>query len=203
MSNEMQIDVALANLEAGRFSFRTVEAVRSHLEKLERELAVLQELHGGAIQDLKRREYAVWRLEAELTRSNARVHALLKANMLTEAAYRHGAAFAHEARVSGERFLQLVVAALSRAAAELRDPELWRGLRQRGEKALDEAPRAIGDLRQKVEIRLAQAQQSAEFDRLRDGVTAFYAWALASAQKGAVHLESARSKLKARLQDAA
>lgn len=203
MSNEMQIDLALANLEAGRFSFRTVEAVKSHIEKLERELAVIQDLHGGAIQDLKRREYAVWRLEAELTRSNARVHDLVRANMLTEAACRHGAALAHGARVSAERFLELVVAVTTRAAEELRDPHLWRGLRQRAEKVMEETPRAIGDLRQRAERGLEEARESLEFDRLREWVTSFHARALASAQKAAAHLEAARSKLKARLQDAA
>jgi hypothetical protein len=87
MSNTMKIDAALANLEAGKFSFRMVDAIKDHISSLENELEVVRGLHDSAIGDLKLQEIANWRLESELTKLNAKIYALLKANILTEKAY--------------------------------------------------------------------------------------------------------------------
>lgn len=88
MSNEMKIHAALAKLEAGKFSFQMVDAIKSHVSKLENELEVARSLHASAIRELKCQEYHNWRLEGELSKLNSKIYALLKANMLTEKAYR-------------------------------------------------------------------------------------------------------------------
>ena len=87
MSEKMKIDVALANLEAGKFSFRMVDAIKDHISRVENELAVVHGLHASAILDLKRQELANWRHENELRRLNGQIYALLRANVLTEKAY--------------------------------------------------------------------------------------------------------------------
>lgn len=87
MSDKMKINVALANLEAGKFSFRMVDAIKDHISSLENELEVVRGQHDSAILDLKRQELANWRHENELRRLNAQVYALLRANLLTEKAY--------------------------------------------------------------------------------------------------------------------
>jgi len=87
MSNKMKIDVALANLEAGKFSFKMIDAIKDHISSLENELEVVRGLHDSAIRDLKQQEFANWKQEGELRRLNARIYALLKANMLTEKVY--------------------------------------------------------------------------------------------------------------------
>ena len=84
----MKIDAALADLEAGKFSFRMVDTIKNHVNKLESELEVTRSLHGSAVRELKMQEYSNWRLERELTSLNARIQALLTANILTERAYR-------------------------------------------------------------------------------------------------------------------
>jgi len=43
--------------------------------------------HDGVIGDLKLQQIANWRLEGELTKLNAQIYALLRANILTEKAY--------------------------------------------------------------------------------------------------------------------
>jgi len=88
MADEMKIEEALAQLEAGKFSFRMVDAIKIHIEKLENELAVVRSLHASAIDDLRSRDIANWRLEGEVKKLNAKIHALLRANMLTEKAFR-------------------------------------------------------------------------------------------------------------------
>jgi hypothetical protein len=88
MPNEMKIDAALADLGAGKFSFRMVDAIKNHIQKLECELDVTRSLHASAVRDLKLQEYANWRLESELKSLNARIHALIRTNILTEKAYR-------------------------------------------------------------------------------------------------------------------
>jgi hypothetical protein len=88
MPTEMKIHAALADLEAGKFSFRMVDAIKNHVQKLECELDVTRSLHASAVRDLKLQEYANWRLETELKSLNARIHALVRANILTEEAYR-------------------------------------------------------------------------------------------------------------------
>ena len=88
MPSEMKIGAALADLEAGKFSFRMVDAIKNHVQKLECELDVTRSLHATAVRELKLQEYANWRLESELKSLNARIHALVRANILTEEAYR-------------------------------------------------------------------------------------------------------------------
>jgi hypothetical protein len=85
MSDKLKIDVALANLEAGKFSFRTVDAVKGHISRLESDL--VHRLHANALADFKRQELTNWRQEGELRKLNATIYALLRANMLTEKAY--------------------------------------------------------------------------------------------------------------------
>jgi hypothetical protein len=84
MPGNIKIDVALADLEAGKFSFRMVDAIKNHIGKLESELEVTHSLHANAVRELKLQEYSNWRLEREITSLNARTQALLRANMLTE-----------------------------------------------------------------------------------------------------------------------
>lgn len=84
MATKMEIQTALADLEAGKFSFRMVEAIGDHISTLESELNSVSALHADAVKDLRQREFTIDRLEAELRKVNARVHALVKANALTE-----------------------------------------------------------------------------------------------------------------------
>lgn len=95
MAAKMDIELALAELEAGKFSFRMIEAIKEHLATLECDLARANGAHESAASAyesaanaLRQREYTILRLEAELRRVNARVHALVKANALTETALR-------------------------------------------------------------------------------------------------------------------
>jgi|WetSurMetagenome_2_1015567.scaffolds.fasta_scaffold282395_1 hypothetical protein len=91
MSDNFQIDAALAKLEAGKFSFQMVETIRTHIARIENELQTTSRLHADAVQELQRQEYAVWRLEAEVSKLNAKIHALIKANVLSEKADRAAA----------------------------------------------------------------------------------------------------------------
>jgi hypothetical protein len=84
MPGNMKIDAALADLDAGKFSFRMVGTIKNHIDKLESELEVTRSLHANAVRELKLQEYANWRLEREVTSLNARTQALLRANILTE-----------------------------------------------------------------------------------------------------------------------
>ena len=88
MASKMEIELALANLEAGKFSFRMVDAIKDRLEKLENEVTLLRGLHGELLGDLRQQQLANWRLEGEATRLNAKIHSLVRANALTEKASR-------------------------------------------------------------------------------------------------------------------
>jgi hypothetical protein len=94
MASKMEIEFALSDLEAGKFSFRMVDAIKEHVDKLENELEVVRSLHADAISDLRRQELTNWRLEGEVRKLNAKIYALLKANMLTETAIREMTAVA-------------------------------------------------------------------------------------------------------------
>jgi hypothetical protein len=94
MASKMEIELALANLEAGKFSFRMVDAIKDRLEKLENEVTLLRGLHGDLMNDLRHQQLANWRLEGETTRLNAKIHSLLRANALTEKAARATASVA-------------------------------------------------------------------------------------------------------------
>jgi hypothetical protein len=88
MASKMEIELALTNLEAGKFSFRMVDAIKDRLDKLENEVTLLRGLHADAMNDLRQQQLAAWRLELEATRLNEKIHAVLKANALTERASR-------------------------------------------------------------------------------------------------------------------
>ena len=104
MSSKMTIELALANLEAGKFSFRMIDAIKDHVERLENELKVVQNLHADAINDLRQREIANWRLESDLKRANEKIYAVLRANALTEKSFEMLGAL----RIKLGEFVQLV-----------------------------------------------------------------------------------------------
>jgi len=91
MSDTDHIDAALAKLEAGKFSFQMVEAIKSHIGRIENELATTSSLHAAAVAELQHQQYAVWRLESEVQKLNGKIHALVRANLLTEKADRAAA----------------------------------------------------------------------------------------------------------------
>ncbi|HEY8126465.1 MAG TPA: hypothetical protein VIF88_13725 [Methylocystis sp.] len=95
MATKTQGERALADLEAGKFSFPMVDSIREHVNALEAELQRVRtelqrvnSLHEGAGNQLRQQEYTILRLEGELRKLNARLYGLLKANVLTEAALR-------------------------------------------------------------------------------------------------------------------
>ena len=95
MATKTEGERALADLEAGKFSFPMVDAIRDHVNQLEAELQRVRtelqrvnSLQDGAANQLRQQEYTILRLEGELRKLNARLYALLKANVLTEIALR-------------------------------------------------------------------------------------------------------------------
>jgi hypothetical protein len=84
MSNRVQIEVALAQLEAGKFSFQMVDAIKDHISRIESELRTTRALHAEAEDALLRQRGALWRLEREVQRLNARIHDLVRAKFLVE-----------------------------------------------------------------------------------------------------------------------
>lgn len=97
MASKMDIELALANLEAGKFSFRMVDAIKEQLEKLESEVTLLREQHVALADDLRLQQIANWRLEGETTRLNAKIYSLVRANALTEKASHTAASAASHA----------------------------------------------------------------------------------------------------------
>jgi hypothetical protein len=120
MPSEMKIDAALAKLEAGKFSFQMVDAIKNHTSKLERELEVMRRLHASALRELQLKEYANWRLENKLKKLNSRIRAVLRANMLTEEVYRKMAPVAIEAGKYFNALSKVAGETLGRAADGLR-----------------------------------------------------------------------------------
>ncbi|QGM93644.1 hypothetical protein F7D13_06185 [Methylocystis rosea] len=95
MATNTEGERALADLEAGKFSFPMVDSIRDHVNQLDAELQRartelqrVNSLHEGAVNQLRQQEFTILRLEGELRKLNARLYALLKANVLTEAALR-------------------------------------------------------------------------------------------------------------------
>ena len=86
MASKMDIELALANLEAGKFSFRMVDAIKEQLEKLESEVTLMREQHIELTNELRLQQIANWRLEGETTRLNDKIHSLVRANVLAEKA---------------------------------------------------------------------------------------------------------------------
>lgn len=88
MATKTEGERALADLEAGKFSFEMVDAIRAHVSNLETEIQHVSGMHECAVNQLRQQEYTISRLEAELRKLNANIYALLKANVLTEIAVR-------------------------------------------------------------------------------------------------------------------
>ncbi len=100
-----------------------VDAIKNHLSKLERELEVTRRLHVSAVRELRLQEYANWRLENELKRLNARINAILRANILMEKAYKKTAPVAVQTGKYFDALLKVAAAALERAAAAVKSGE--------------------------------------------------------------------------------
>ncbi|TLG78515.1 hypothetical protein [Methylocystis sp. B8] len=88
MATKTEGERALADLEAGKFSFEMVDAIRAHVSNLETEIQRVSGMHERAVNQFRQQEYTISRLEAELRKLNANIYALLKANALTEIAVR-------------------------------------------------------------------------------------------------------------------
>lgn len=88
MASKMELAAALAELEAGKFSYRMLDAIKDHTSTIEAELERVNALHGIAVRELRQQEYMIGRLEGELRKVNGRVHALVRANALTDIAVR-------------------------------------------------------------------------------------------------------------------
>ena len=114
MASKMEIELALANLEAGKFSFRMVDAITDRLEKLENEVTLLRSLEAESVNDLRHQQLATWRLEGEATRLNAKIYSLLKANALTEKASRATASVASRTGESLRLFQERATPAATR-----------------------------------------------------------------------------------------
>lgn len=189
MSTEMNIDEALAQLEAGKFSFRMVDALRGHIGRLESELDVVRALHASAIRDVRLQEYANWRLEREVARANAKIHALVRANILTEKAQREIAPRAAALAQYGEASMKVCRSALEQAAADYRSGKLQARVAEGFSKlrasldALAPAPETVGEFR-------AHAQDALR--RLQPLMAQFMAQAAAAAEKAAAYLSNLR-----------
>lgn len=120
MSEKMKLDVAVANLEAGKFSFRMVDAIKGHINSLESELEVVRSLHASGLVDFKRQELTAWRQEVELRKLNATIYALLRANMLTEKAYERFTSGLTKMAEYFEVSRKFAEASLERAMADLK-----------------------------------------------------------------------------------
>ncbi len=111
MSAKTDIELALADLEAGKFSFRMVETIKDYVSTLENDLACAKTEAESAAKTLRQQEFTIARLEMELRKVNARVHALVRANALTEAAIREtksGAVLLRDAGlIAGEQAVAL------------------------------------------------------------------------------------------------
>ncbi|MBG0798590.1 hypothetical protein IYX23_13005 [Methylocystis sp. L43] len=115
MATNTQGERALADLEAGKFSFPMVDSIRDHVNQLDAELQRVRtelqrvnSLHEGAVNQLRQQEFTILRLEGELRKLNARLYALLKANVLTEAALR-------ETKRGAAKFVELLPVARKHA----------------------------------------------------------------------------------------
>lgn len=119
MSSMMKFDVAMAQLEAGKFSFQMVDAIKDHVARLEAEMEVLRACHADAIWELKRQEYATWRLEAETRKLNDKIHALVRANEITALVRRESAALSVKARAYLALSARVARSALDQAIADI------------------------------------------------------------------------------------
>jgi uncharacterized coiled-coil protein SlyX len=157
MAARTDIELALAELEAGKFSFRMVETIKDHVAALESDLGRANGAYESAVKILREQEYTISRLEGELRKVNARVHALVKANALSEAALRatkRGAAVLSDVSViAGEQ----AVALSKKAFVQLSTVDLKGGL--------DRAKSY--PLTQKAQAGLANFDPQAEWKKLK------------------------------------
>lgn len=132
MSTKPEGERALDDLEAGKFSFEMVDAIRDHMNTLTSELqdvrAELQRvgaLHERAVNQTRQHEYTISRLEAELRKLNARLYDLLKANALTEVALREANALIkiglREGKRGAAKFVEYLPVARDYAEAGLKN----------------------------------------------------------------------------------
>jgi hypothetical protein len=119
MAAKTDIELALAELEAGKFSFRMVGIIKEHVATLESDLAHATGVSESAGNMLRRQELTIARLEAELRKVNARVHALVKANALSESALREARRGVHAMRAFLTFAGRQTFALLRKAVAEL------------------------------------------------------------------------------------
>jgi len=124
MSDKMKIDVALANLESGKFSFQMIDAIKEHIGGLENELEVVRGLHDSAVRDLKLQEIANWRLEGELRKLNAQIYAVLRANLLTQKTYAGMTFVAMKMGAYFEASRKIAAPALEQVTADLKTGKL-------------------------------------------------------------------------------
>jgi hypothetical protein len=120
MSNKMEIDAAMAQLEAGKFSFQMVDAIKDHVARLEKETDVLRACNSDALSEMKRQEYAIWRLETEACRLNAKIYALLKVNAISELVCRESAVAAVKLREFLDVSAKAAQKALERGVADIK-----------------------------------------------------------------------------------
>jgi hypothetical protein len=183
MSNEMNVQAALAKLEAGKFSFQMVDAIKNHVSKLENELEVARSLHASAIRELKLQEYANWRLEGELRKLNGKIYALLKANMLTEKAYREMTTVV----VKGGEFFDVSKKfagfALERATAYLKSGKLQSQLIDAKAKLLELLEANMPTEKDLREMRLQAVKAGEHIDPLKKRIASF-------AQKATAYLST-------------
>lgn len=124
MPNMMKIDMALINLEAGKFSFQMVDAIKEHVARLENELEVLRAQHTDVLHDLKRQEYANWRLEGEVRKLNARIRVLVKLDRLAEKASRGSATMILTLKAFSINSVQFAKSAFGQAIDDLESGRL-------------------------------------------------------------------------------
>lgn len=157
MAAKTDIERALAELEAGKFSFRMVGIIKDYIATLEGDIAAAKRESESAAKTLLQQEFTIARLEGELRKVNARVHALVKANALSEAALREGkrgAVFMRDASVvAGEQ----AVASSKKALAWLSTVDL---------KAEFEKAKSCPPM-QDAQARLAQLDLQAEWKKLQ------------------------------------
>lgn len=88
MTSKLDIHNAIAELEAGKFSFRMIDAIKAHIETTEGELETLRGMHADAVRDNAQKDYAIFRLEREVAKLNTRLTQAIMANALIEKSLR-------------------------------------------------------------------------------------------------------------------
>jgi hypothetical protein len=66
MATKAEGERALTDLEACKFSFPMVDAIRDHVNKLETELQRVSALHDGAVNQLRQQDYRILRLRSRV-----------------------------------------------------------------------------------------------------------------------------------------